>query len=84
MSSVQDPVFEGVVGIISKYAKDAEAVKNASAATSILGDLKVNSTRFVDVVLDFEDKFGISISDEDADKIQTIGDAVELLKRLKH
>jgi acyl carrier protein len=75
-------MFQEVVNIISRYAKDTDALKSVSMGTSILKDLKVNSTRFVDVVLDFEDKFNIEISDEDADKIQTIGDAVTLLSRL--
>lgn len=78
----EQPMFEAVVSIISRYAKDPEAMKQVSMNTSILRDLKVNSTRFVDVVLDFEDKFKVEISDDDADKIETIGDAVQLLQRL--
>jgi acyl carrier protein len=40
----------------------------------------VNSARLVDVVIKCEDVFGISIDDDEADKIRTIGDAIEIIK----
>jgi acyl carrier protein len=76
-------VYQDVLAIISKHAKNQEALKKVDNATSILKDLQVNSARFVDIVLDFEDKFELSISDSDADKIVTIGDAVALVERLR-
>jgi acyl carrier protein len=48
--------------------------------SSILSDLKVNSARLVDVVLAFEDVFGIEVADDDADKVDTVGDAVRLIQ----
>jgi acyl carrier protein len=41
----------------------------------------VNSARLVDVVIKCEDVFGISIDDDEADKIRTIGDALEIIKK---
>ena len=71
--------FEKVVAIIKKFAKDANAVASISMETSILKDLKVNSARLVDVVLELEDAFGITVSDDQADKVRTVGDAVKLI-----
>jgi acyl carrier protein len=51
--------------------------------THILNDLRVNSARLVDVIIKCEDVFGITIEDDEADKIRTIGDAMALIKR-KH
>ncbi|GAB6088451.1 phosphopantetheine-binding protein [Spirochaeta dissipatitropha] len=76
-------VFDKVLGIIGPFAKDDEALKNATESTNILSDLKVNSARLVDIILDFEDQFEIAIDDEDADKIQTLGDAVTKILELK-
>ena len=73
-------IYSNVVSIISKHARNEEALKSLSMDTHILNDLKVNSARLVDIVLDFEDKFDMEISDDDADRINTIGDAVELVK----
>ena len=47
--------------------------------TGLLDDLKVNSARLVDIVLAFEDAFDIEIADEDADSVNTVGDAVSLI-----
>ncbi len=47
--------------------------------TSILDDLKINSARLVDIVLDFEDVFDIEVDDDDADSVATVGDGVNLI-----
>jgi acyl carrier protein len=77
MSETQ--VFDQVVQILTPYAKNPDAVACVALDTSILEDLKVNSARLVDVVLSFEDTFGIEIADEDVDKVNTVGDAVGLI-----
>ncbi len=76
-------IYQDVVSIVSKHAKNQDALKALSNETHILNDLQVNSARLVDIVLDFEDKFDLEISDDDADSISTIGDAVELVKKLQ-
>ena len=72
-------VMSRVVGILSPYAKNSEALAHVAPTTHILDDLKVNSARLVDVVLAFEDEFGIEIADDDVDAVSTIGDAVRLI-----
>ncbi|MCC6217709.1 MAG: acyl carrier protein [Polyangiaceae bacterium] len=79
----KDEVFEKVLAIIKPFAKAPEALASAGMETSILKDLKVNSARLVDVVLEIEDAFGIEVKDEDADKVKTIGDAVTLILAAK-
>ena len=76
----QDQIFTKVVDILKPYAKDANALTSVSLDTNILSGLKVNSARLVDVVLAFEDAFGIEVADDDADKVQTVGDAVRLIQ----
>jgi len=74
-----DELFEQVIAILKPYAKAPEALAVAKMETSILADLKVNSARLVDVVLEIEDRFDIAIKDEEADRVRTIGDAVSLI-----
>ena len=69
-----------ILQIIGTYAKDKEAMESVTDDTNILQDLKVNSARLVDVILDFEDAFDIEVEDEDADSVNTIGDAVTLIQ----
>ena len=75
----QQEVFEQVVKILTPYVKNQGALDGISLATHILDDLKVNSARLVDVVLEFEDAFDIEIADEDVDSVETVGNAVELI-----
>jgi len=75
----RDEVFAKVVKIIAPFAKDKDALEKVSEETNILQELKVNSARLVDVILEFEDEFDIEVEDEDADAVNTVGDAVELI-----
>lgn len=75
----RDEVFGKVVEIVSPFAKDKDALASVTEETNILQDLKVNSARLVDVILDFEDEFDIEVEDEDADAVNTVGDAVNLI-----
>ena len=50
-----------------------------SSETSFINDLNADSLDTVELVMEFEDEFEISIPDEDAEKIQTVGNAVEYI-----
>jgi acyl carrier protein len=79
----QKEVFEKVVSILRPFVKNREALANVAPETAIQTDLKVNSARLVDIVLEMEEIFGIQVKDEDADKVRTVGDAVSLVLRQK-
>jgi acyl carrier protein len=69
-----------MVEILKAYTKDPSLLDKATMDTHILNDLKVNSARLVDVIIKCEDIFGITVEDDEADKIGTIGDAVTIIK----
>jgi len=75
----QQQVFDKVVGILTPFVKSQDSLAKVAMETSILTDLKINSARLVDVVLELEDTFGIEVKDEEADKVKTVGDAVALI-----
>lgn len=74
-------IFDEMVNILKAYTKDVALLDKATMDTHILNDLKVNSARLVDVIIKCEDVYGISIDDDEADKIRTIGDAVRVIKK---
>jgi len=43
-------------------------------------DLEADSLDLVELIMEFEEKFGGEISDEDAQKITTVGEAVEYVE----
>ena len=76
----ENKIREEFVNILRAYVKDPELLTKVSDSTHILNDLKVNSARLVDIIIKCEDVYDISIDDDDADKIRTIGDAVSVIK----
>ena len=65
--------------ILTNYAKDKEALANATDDTEIRADLKIKSARLVDVILDVESELDIEVEPDDMDQMFTIGEAVDIL-----
>jgi len=76
----QSEVLGRVIKILTPYVKNQAALDSIDMSTHILDELKVNSARLVDVVLEFEDAFDIEIADDDVDSVETVGDAVTLIE----
>ena len=76
----EQTIFSKMIDILRAYTKDPNLLDKATKETHILNDLKVNSARLVDVIIKCEDIFGITVEDDEADKIGTIGDAVAIIK----
>jgi acyl carrier protein len=49
---------------------------------SFVEDLGADSLDTVELIMEFEDEFGVEISDEDAEKISTVGEAVVYMTKL--
>jgi acyl carrier protein len=54
--------------------------ENITMQTSFINDLGADSLDTVELVMEFEERFGIEIPDDAAEKIQTVGDAVDFIK----
>ncbi len=73
-----DPVDKKVVEIVSEQL--GVAADQIKMETSFVNDLGADSLDTVELVMEFEDEFDINIPDEDAEKIQTVGEAVKYIK----
>jgi acyl carrier protein len=65
---------EKVIGIVSEQLGVEKA--EVTRESSFVDDLKADSLDVVELVMEFEDEFGITIPDDDYDKIKTVGDAI--------
>jgi len=62
-------------------AKELEVEqKQLSPEARFIEDLGADSLDIVELVMELEEEFGLEIPDEDADKIKTVGDAMNYLK----
>ena len=71
----QEEIFQKVSEIVVEQLEvDPSEVKSES---SFANDLRADSLDIVELVMALEESFNIEIPDEEAEKIQTVGDAVK-------
>jgi acyl carrier protein len=71
-------IIEKVQAIIAeKLSVDAAEVTPDKSFTN---DLGADSLDTVELIMEFEKEFGISIPDEEAEKIATVGDAIKFIE----
>ncbi|MDP6636430.1 MAG: acyl carrier protein [Phycisphaerae bacterium] len=77
VAKVADDIEAKVIEIVSEQmGKDASEI---TRETSFVNDLNADSLDTVELVMEFEDQFELSIPDEDAEKIQTVGQAIDYI-----
>lgn len=78
MSEIADKVKQIIV---DKLGVDESEISNEASFTN---DLGADSLDTVELIMEFEKEFDIAIPDEEAEKIQTVGMAVEYLENAKN
>lgn len=74
MSEINGKVVEIIT---DKLGVDASEVKPESSFTN---DLGADSLDTVELIMELEKEFGVTIPDSDAEKIQTVGDAIAYIE----
>jgi acyl carrier protein len=78
MASSDKPVEERVKAIIVEQLGVEE--NDVIPAAKFIEDLSADSLDTVELVMAFEEEFDLEIPDEDAEKITTVGDAIQYIK----
>ena len=71
-------VEDKVTGIVSEQLSIPR--EEVSRESSFVDDLKADSLDVVELVMEFEDEFDVTIPDDDYEKIRTVGDAVDYIE----
>lgn len=74
-------VEEKVIDIVSEQLGVAK--EEIKLESSFVDDLKADSLDVVELVMEFEDEFEVTIPDDDYDKIKTVGDAIKYIEEKK-
>jgi acyl carrier protein len=72
-AEIEDKVFT----IVSEQMASNKA--EITRETSFVNDLNADSLDIVELVMEFEDNFEMSIPDEEAEKIKTVGQAIDYI-----
>ena len=76
--SVSDETEEKVIEIVAEQMGVDKS--EITRETSFVNDLNADSLDTVELVMEFEDEFELSIPDEEAEKIQTVGQAIDYIR----
>ena len=73
-----DAIEEKVIEIVAEQMRRDKS--EITRETSFVNDLNADSLDTVELVMLFEDEFELSIPDEEAEKIQTVGQAIDYIR----
>ncbi|NNJ88645.1 MAG: acyl carrier protein [Eudoraea sp.] len=66
--------------IISPYLPEDVSADAIKPESNFLKELNINSANLVDIVLDVEDAFDVTLENEDMDNMQTVQDALKIIE----
>ena len=75
--TIQQEIIDIIVEQLGVDSKDVSPEK------SFVEDLNADSLDLTELVMTFEERFGLEISEEDAEKLKTVGDAIEYIEKRK-
>lgn len=75
--SLKEEVIDVVIEQLGVDAQDVTLEK------SFVEDLNADSLDLTELIMTFEEKFGFEISEEDAEKLKTVGDVVSYIESKK-
>jgi len=76
---VADDIAEKVIALVAdRMDVDEDQI---TEETHFVNDLQSDSLDMAELVIDLEEEFGMNISDEEAQEIQTVGQAIDYIKQ---
>ena len=76
----KEQLIESLKKIVQPYVQNEEAFEQITEETEFIKDLEINSANLVDVILDVEDEFDVTIENEEMEKMVSVKSAMEIVQ----
>ncbi|MEU0544879.1 meromycolate extension acyl carrier protein AcpM [Nocardia sp. NPDC005978] len=80
MATTREEIIAGIAEIVEEVTGIEAA--GISIEQSFVADLEIDSLSLVEIAVQLEDKYGVSIPDEDMASLRSVGDAVAYVERM--
>ncbi|MDI1255525.1 MAG: phosphopantetheine-binding protein [Flavobacterium sp.] len=75
----RNDIIQQLKQIVKPYVREQEAFEKLSEDTDFINDLKINSANLVDIILDIEEVFGITIDTPEMEKMLDIKATLDII-----
>lgn len=72
--------IEQLKAIIKPYVPDSTTLEHLTPETDFIKDLAINSANLVDIILDIEEQFDITIDNEGMEKMMNVKNALAIIE----
>ncbi|ADV51092.1 Acyl carrier protein [Cellulophaga algicola DSM 14237] len=72
--------YQKLKEIIKIYLPEDVSILEVTNESHFINELNINSANLVDIVLDVEDAFDITLENEDMDQMLTVNDALQIIQ----
>ncbi len=77
----EEEYYQQLKGIVQPYLPEDISIDDISPDSHFINELNINSANLVDIVLDVEDAFAITLENDDMDEMQTVKDALAIINK---
>ena len=73
-------IYSKLESIIKEYLPEDVSIDQIKPESNLTKELNINSSHLVDIILDLEDTFNLTLTNEDMEQLHTVEDAVGIIK----
>lgn len=80
-SIMNNSILQTVITHLLKEVEDGISADDIKAEMRLRDDLNLNSLQAVDIIIELEDEFNISVSEDELAPLVTVGDVVDIIQK---
>ena len=75
----RETILEELKKVLGPFTADKQKLAGVTEQTDLIKDLQINSANLVDIIIEAEEKYGIEIDMDAAEKISTVGSCIDII-----